>query len=175
MVCAESEGRDVMVPWQALVGGCRYYNERVNRAAFVLPQSGHEILEEGRNVLPLFGRAACVGAEEGNGGGEEGEEVAWERVCREAVYGVYCAESAERDQYAPSITSIKLHYINLTRQPAASSPTPKSSPPPSPTPSPFPSTSPPIPSPQMTSSLSSRTRTTRPSSTPSPRPKSTSL
>jgi hypothetical protein len=87
MVCAKAAGRDVMVPvprW-TLVGG---YNEHMHRAAFVLPQSGHAILEDGWNMLPLFGRAARVGAE-GKEGGDKEEEVAWERVFGEA--GISCA------------------------------------------------------------------------------------
>ena len=55
MVCAKAAGCDVMVPvpgWTLVAG----YNERMHQATFVLPQSGHAILEEEWNMLPLFGR-----------------------------------------------------------------------------------------------------------------------
>jgi hypothetical protein len=63
MVCAKAAGSNVMVPMprRTLVDGCRYCDERMHRAAFVPPQSGHAILEEARYILPLFGRAAQVG------------------------------------------------------------------------------------------------------------------
>ena len=34
----------------------RYYNEQVHRAAFVLPEFGRALIEEGKNITPKFGR-----------------------------------------------------------------------------------------------------------------------
>ena len=58
VVCAKAPGRDLKKPAEGRkVEGCRYYNEAIHRAAFILPEFGRAILEEGRNILPVFGRA----------------------------------------------------------------------------------------------------------------------
>ncbi|KAF4576901.1 spermidine/spermine synthase family protein [Pleurotus pulmonarius] len=58
-MCSKDPSRDLKVPVRE-VKGTRYYNAEVHKAAFVLPEFGRAILEEGRNLLPLFGRAALA-------------------------------------------------------------------------------------------------------------------
>ncbi|KZS95157.1 spermidine synthase [Sistotremastrum niveocremeum HHB9708] len=43
--------RDVKAPLRT-VPGCRYYNNNVHKAAFVLPEFGRVLIEEGRDILP---------------------------------------------------------------------------------------------------------------------------
>ena len=57
MVCAKNANRDLRKPLRSLKG-CRYYNEDVHRAAFVLPEFGRAMLQDGNDVRPLFGRSA---------------------------------------------------------------------------------------------------------------------
>lgn len=59
MLASKDAGRDMKTPHRK-VPGCKYYNENVHRAAFVLPEFGRAMLEEGKNVLPVFGRAALA-------------------------------------------------------------------------------------------------------------------
>lgn len=58
-LCAKEKGRDLRTPLRA-VPDCRYYNGAVHRAAFVLPEFGRAMLEEGRNILPALGPAAVA-------------------------------------------------------------------------------------------------------------------
>ena len=58
-MAAKAEGRDLRTPLRK-VPSCRYYNEAVHRAAFVLPEFGRAMLEEGKNILPEVGPAAKV-------------------------------------------------------------------------------------------------------------------
>ena len=59
MVCAKNANSDLKTPLRSLKGkGCRYYNEDVHRAAFVLPEFGSAILQGGNDIRPLFGRSA---------------------------------------------------------------------------------------------------------------------
>lgn len=57
MLASKEAGRDMRTPLRQ-VPGCKYYNGNVHRAAFVLPEFGRAMLEDGRNILPVFGRAA---------------------------------------------------------------------------------------------------------------------
>ncbi|KAG2066626.1 hypothetical protein BDR04DRAFT_1136654 [Suillus decipiens] len=59
LVCSKEPGRDLSVPARR-VTNTRYYNENVHRAAFVLPQFAQSFLEEGKDILPVFGRAAAA-------------------------------------------------------------------------------------------------------------------
>jgi spermidine synthase / saccharopine dehydrogenase (NADP+, L-glutamate-forming) len=56
-ICSKEPGRNMREPLRK-VTGTRYYNEEVHRAAFVLPEFGRAQLEEGKNIQPVFGRAA---------------------------------------------------------------------------------------------------------------------
>ncbi|KAG0706988.1 Saccharopine dehydrogenase-domain-containing protein [Suillus ampliporus] len=59
MVCSKEQGRDLSTPVRK-VTNTRYYNEKVHRAAFVLPQFVQSYLEDGKNIAPVFGRAAAA-------------------------------------------------------------------------------------------------------------------
>jgi len=59
MVCAKEAGRDLKTPVRK-VTGTRYYNEKVHSAAFVLPEFGRSLLEDGADKQPKYGRAALV-------------------------------------------------------------------------------------------------------------------
>lgn len=52
-LASTAPGRDLSVPLRK-VEGTRYYNADVHRAAFVLPEFGRAMVEEGRNVLPVL-------------------------------------------------------------------------------------------------------------------------
>ncbi|TFK49210.1 saccharopine dehydrogenase [Heliocybe sulcata] len=56
VVCSKEQGRDLKTPVRK-VAGTRYYSENVHKAAFVLPEFGRAMIEEGQNILPKFGRA----------------------------------------------------------------------------------------------------------------------
>ena len=66
IVCSKDAGRALSEPVRQ-VKDTRYYNEQVHRIAFVLPEFARAVLEEGRDVRPLFGRSALAArvAEEG--------------------------------------------------------------------------------------------------------------
>jgi spermidine synthase len=61
-MAAKAEGRDLKTPLRS-VKGCRYYNENVHRAAFVVPEFAKVMLEEGKNILPKIGPAARINEE----------------------------------------------------------------------------------------------------------------
>ncbi|KAF8575259.1 spermine synthase [Ramaria rubella] len=54
IIAAKDAARDVKTPLRA-VKGTRYWNSAVHQAAFVLPEFGRAMLEEGRNLLPELG------------------------------------------------------------------------------------------------------------------------
>jgi spermidine synthase / saccharopine dehydrogenase (NADP+, L-glutamate-forming) len=56
-VCSKEVGRDLKVPLRK-VKETRYYNEEVHRAAFVLPEFGRAMIQQGEDKTPKFGRAA---------------------------------------------------------------------------------------------------------------------
>ncbi|RDB15379.1 Saccharopine dehydrogenase [NADP(+), L-glutamate-forming] [Hypsizygus marmoreus] len=57
IVCAKAPGRDLRTPVRE-VKGTRYYNKALHSAAFILPEFGRAILDEGKDLLPKFGREA---------------------------------------------------------------------------------------------------------------------
>lgn len=57
VVATKDKARDLRTPVRD-VPGTRYYNRAVHSAAFVLPEFGRAMLEEDKDVRPLFGRAA---------------------------------------------------------------------------------------------------------------------
>lgn len=59
VVCSKDKERVLSEPVRK-VKDTRYYNEQVHRAAFVLPEFARVILEEGRDIRPLFGRSALA-------------------------------------------------------------------------------------------------------------------
>ena len=59
IVCSKEKGRSLEEPVRE-VKDALYYNEQVHRAAFVLPEFARVILDEGRDVRPLFGRSALA-------------------------------------------------------------------------------------------------------------------
>ena len=60
-MAAKVEGRDLTTPLRK-VPNCRYYNEQVHRAAFVLPEFGRAMLEEGKDLRPVIGPEAKLQA-----------------------------------------------------------------------------------------------------------------
>lgn len=56
-MAAKATGRDMKTPLRK-VPNCTYYNEAIHRAAFVLPEFGKVMLEEGKNITPKLGAAA---------------------------------------------------------------------------------------------------------------------
>lgn len=65
IVCSKEKGRDLTTPIRN-VKDTLYYNEQVHRNSFVLPEFARVILEEGRDIRPLFGRSALAAQAEGN-------------------------------------------------------------------------------------------------------------
>lgn len=59
ILCSKDGERKLSEPIRK-VKDTRYYNEQVHRAAFVLPEFARTILEEGRDIRPLFGRSALA-------------------------------------------------------------------------------------------------------------------
>ena len=57
MVCAKGEERDLATPVRK-VPNTIYYNEKVHKAAFVLPEFARSLLEDDKKVGPVFGREA---------------------------------------------------------------------------------------------------------------------
>jgi spermidine synthase / saccharopine dehydrogenase (NADP+, L-glutamate-forming) len=64
VVCAKGEKRDLKTPVRT-VPNTRYYNADVHKAAFVLPEFGRAVVEEGKDITPKFGRAAAALAHQG--------------------------------------------------------------------------------------------------------------
>ena len=59
ILCSKDEKRILSEPIRK-VRDTRYYNEQVHRAAFVLPEFARVILEEERDIRPVFGRSALA-------------------------------------------------------------------------------------------------------------------
>lgn len=55
IVCSKEPGRNLRKPLRE-VKDTKYYNSELHAAAFVLPEFGRAILEEGKDILPIFGR-----------------------------------------------------------------------------------------------------------------------
>ena len=60
-VCSKEASRDLKTPLRK-IEGTRYYNADVHRAAFVLPEFGRAMLQEGKNILPVLERVAAEGS-----------------------------------------------------------------------------------------------------------------
>ncbi|CCM05225.1 uncharacterized protein FIBRA_07435 [Fibroporia radiculosa] len=54
VVCSKEAGRDVKVPIRT-VSPTRYYNAEVHKAAFVLPEFGRAMIDDGKDLLPKLG------------------------------------------------------------------------------------------------------------------------
>ncbi|EMD36118.1 hypothetical protein CERSUDRAFT_85225 [Gelatoporia subvermispora B] len=59
VVCSKEAGRDLKTPVRA-VTGTKYYNAEVHKAAYVLPEFGRALVEEGKEIQPKIGRAAIA-------------------------------------------------------------------------------------------------------------------
>ena len=59
ILCSKEKERTLSEPLRK-VKDTRYYNEQVHRAAFVLPEFARVILEEGKDIRPVFGRDALA-------------------------------------------------------------------------------------------------------------------
>ena len=64
IICSRVAGRDLRKPVQK-VKNTRYYSEALHKSAFELPEFCRAVLEEGKDILPKFGRAATAAALEG--------------------------------------------------------------------------------------------------------------
>ena len=60
-LCSKEGGRDLKTPLRK-IEGTKYYNADVHRAAFVLPEFGRAMLQEGRDILPVLERVAAEGS-----------------------------------------------------------------------------------------------------------------
>ena len=59
MVCSKEPSRNLRAPVRK-VRNTTYYNENLHSCAFVLPEFGRVMLDEGSNILPHVGRAAAA-------------------------------------------------------------------------------------------------------------------
>ncbi|KAF9466307.1 saccharopine dehydrogenase [Collybia nuda] len=55
IICSKEPGRNLKKALRE-VKDTKYYNSELHAAAFVLPEFGRAILDEGRDILPVFGR-----------------------------------------------------------------------------------------------------------------------
>ncbi|EKM50842.1 uncharacterized protein PHACADRAFT_262714, partial [Phanerochaete carnosa HHB-10118-sp] len=56
LICSKESGRSMREPLRQ-VSPTRYYNDKVHRAAFVLPEFSRAFLEEDKDVRPIYGSA----------------------------------------------------------------------------------------------------------------------
>jgi len=59
VICSKEPGRDLKTPMRK-VKDTKYYNGHLHTSAFNLPEFGRLVLEENKDVLPKFGRAALA-------------------------------------------------------------------------------------------------------------------
>ncbi|KAI6102285.1 Saccharopine dehydrogenase-domain-containing protein [Pisolithus croceorrhizus] len=59
IVCSKDPSRNLSEPLRK-VPETRYYNENIHRCAFVLPEFARTILARGKDIRPVFGRAAAA-------------------------------------------------------------------------------------------------------------------
>lgn len=59
MVTSKDAKRNLKEPLRK-VSGTRYYNEDIHRSAFVLPEFAQSMLDSGKDLRPIFGRASGV-------------------------------------------------------------------------------------------------------------------
>ena len=57
IVCSKSPERDLTKVLREPTGETKYWNKELHRTAFILPEFGRALLEDGMDVLPKFGRA----------------------------------------------------------------------------------------------------------------------
>ncbi|GMK55924.1 hypothetical protein CspeluHIS016_0209800 [Cutaneotrichosporon spelunceum] len=69
LVCSKEPTRQMDKPLRE-VPNCIYYNSEVHKAAFVLPEFGRAMIQEGKNILPVFG-GVRPGAASGNVSGKK--------------------------------------------------------------------------------------------------------
>ncbi|KAF7322752.1 Saccharopine dehydrogenase [Mycena chlorophos] len=89
VVATKDASRDLRKPVRD-VTGTRYYNKAVHAAAFVLPEFGRAMLEDGKDVRPVFGRAAKVTA----AGGKKTNKIL---LLGSGFVALPCAEYLTRD------------------------------------------------------------------------------
>jgi predicted membrane-bound spermidine synthase len=59
LVCSKEPARNLRQPVRK-VNNTKYYNQQLHSCAFVLPEFGRAMLEEGTNILPKIGRDAAA-------------------------------------------------------------------------------------------------------------------
>ena len=59
LVASKDATRNLKEPLRK-VSGTRYYNEDIHRSAFVLPEFARTILDSGKDIRPIFARAAAA-------------------------------------------------------------------------------------------------------------------
>ena len=62
LICSKTPNRDMKTALRT-VPNTRYYNPDVHKAAFVLPEFGRSVIQDGKDILPPVGRAARALAE----------------------------------------------------------------------------------------------------------------
>lgn len=91
IVASKDATRNLKEPLRK-VAGTRYYNEDIHRSAFVLPEFARTILDNGKDIRPIFGRAsAAVKA------GEEGQKTRKVLLLGSGFVARPCAEYVVRD------------------------------------------------------------------------------
>ena len=60
-LCSKDPNRNFKVPLRK-VSPTKYYNDKVHKASFVLPEFARSVLKEGKDIQPLYGRAAKAAA-----------------------------------------------------------------------------------------------------------------
>lgn len=91
IVCSKDKERILSEPIRK-VKDTRYYNEQVHRAAFVLPEFARVILDEGRDIQPIFGRSALAAK-----AAEEGKKTRKVLLLGSGFVARPCAEYVTRD------------------------------------------------------------------------------
>jgi spermidine synthase len=71
IVCSKEPGRDLTKVLRMPVGETKYWNKELHRTAFILPEFGRALLEDGKDVLPKFGRAQKEIQNQGEGKGKK--------------------------------------------------------------------------------------------------------
>ena len=59
VVCSKDPTRNLKIPVRT-IKDTRYYTEALHQSAFILPDFGRVMLDENRDILPKFGRAAAA-------------------------------------------------------------------------------------------------------------------
>jgi hypothetical protein len=64
VICSKNPNRDVKIPLRE-IGNTKYYNGALHRSAFVVPEFCRVMIEQTKNIMPKFGRAAAADALQG--------------------------------------------------------------------------------------------------------------